>query len=89
MTEKLRLLEQRSLPRIITYLKHKKTACRSDLKRDINASQQAIYNALAPLMKHGLIKDVVVKGSPRRKDVSLTKKGRDVAELLEKLGELL
>lgn len=72
---KLAILEQGSLPRLLVFLKYKKVACRSELIDGVKVSQQAVYNALPKLFKHGLIKAVHPKGSPRRKDVVLTEKG--------------
>ncbi len=86
---KLAILEQTSLPRMLVYLKNKKVASRTELKRDIQASQQPIYKALAILYEAKLIEELTPEGSPRRKDVILTNKGKQVAEALEKLEELL
>jgi len=86
---KLTILEQTALPRILVYLKTQKKASRTDLKNNIQASQQPIYRSLQMLYDTKLIEEVKAEGSPRRKDVVLTPKGHRLAEALEKLEELL
>jgi DNA-binding MarR family transcriptional regulator len=86
---KLTILEQTALPRILVFLKNHKKGSRTELKNNIQASQQAIYNALHLLEREELIEEATPEGSPRRKDVFLTQKGQRIAEALEKLEGML
>lgn len=86
---KITVLEQTSLPRLIVYIKNRPKACRTDLKDNIHASQQAIYRALDMLKAEKLIDELTPEGSPRRKDVILTAKGQRIADALEQLEKLL
>jgi DNA-binding MarR family transcriptional regulator len=88
MEEKLRVLEQTSLPRILVYLL-KGSASQTDLNNNISASQAATYRALSILEKNGLIAISLPEGFSRRKDISLTEKGKRLAQALEKLEALL
>ena len=85
----LKALEQTSLPRILVYLLKKGRASRTDLKRDIDASQQAIYNALPILLEHGLIRELQSNSFPFKIEIELTKKGRLVAEHLAEIDKIL
>jgi len=82
-------LEQTALPRILVYLLRKKKASRTDLKNDIDASQQAIYNSLPILKKCGLINEISEEVFPRRKLITLTEKGMRVAEHLAEIEKIL
>ena len=85
---KLEILEQTSLPRILVYLlKH--SVSQTDLNNGIDASQGAKYKALDMLKEGDYITIIAPSGSLRRKDISLTEKGRHVAEALKRLNELL
>jgi DNA-binding HxlR family transcriptional regulator len=57
----------------------------SKLKR----SPQAAYAALKTLYKLNLVTEVEAKSFPYRKDVTLTEKGRKVAELVREIQALL
>jgi DNA-binding HxlR family transcriptional regulator len=85
----LEALEQTSLPRILTYLLRVKRASRSDLKNNIRASQQAIYNALPILLRNGLIEERQSDTFPFRIEVTLTEKGRRVAALLAEIEKIM
>ncbi len=87
--QKLEVLEQTSLPRILVYLKKKGKASRTDLRNNIHASQGAIYNALRLLVENNLIEENMPSGYERRKEVNLTEKGNKVVSILEKLEGLL
>jgi len=86
---KLNALEQTALPRILVYLLRKGKASRTDLKNNIDASQQAIYNSLPILKKHELIEETTEASFPRRKLITLTDKGRRVAEYLVGIEKIL
>lgn len=86
--EKLEILEQTSLPRILVYLL-KGSVSQTDLNKDISASQGAIYKALDILEQHGFIIITPPSGVRRRKDVALTDKGKRLAEALQQFEELL
>lgn len=85
----LKALEQTSLPRILVYLLEKGRASRTDLKRDVEASQQAIYNALPLLLKNGLVEEIQSTSFPYKIEIELTEKGRKVAEHLIEIEKIL
>jgi len=87
--KKLAILEQTTLPRILVLLLGKQKASRTDLRNSVDGSQAAIYNAIELLSQNGLIVESMPKGSARRIDITLTPKGRHIAEILEKVEELL
>ncbi|HDI07133.1 MAG TPA: hypothetical protein ENF76_02075 [Candidatus Bathyarchaeota archaeon] len=82
-------LEQTSALRILAYLKTKKKASRTDLRRNINASTSALYNALAKLKRLNLIKEESQETFPFTVKVSLTSKGEKIAEHVEEIEKLL
>jgi len=53
------------------------------------SSPNAIYNALRRLIQTDLIKEEREKGFPYRRLISLTEKGRKVAELLVEIEKIL
>lgn len=87
--EKVAILEQTSLPRIVLFLNKNKKAHRVLLKQGIHASQSAIYRALDILKENELIDETEPSGFMRRKEVWLTEKGKSIAGVLEKLEALL
>ena len=87
--EKLRILEQTSLPRILVYLLNKGSASQTDLNNRISGSQSPKYKALSMLEKDGFVKITLPEGFLRRKDIKLTDKGKRVAEALKALEGLL
>jgi DNA-binding MarR family transcriptional regulator len=82
-------LEQTTALRILVYLLKRGAASRTDLRRDIDASVAAIYNALPKLRKLGLIKEEGKESFPFTIHVSLTEKGKKVAEHLEEIERIL
>jgi len=82
-------LEQTTAIRILLYLLRRDTASRTDLRRDIDASVAAIYNALPKLRKLGLIKEEGKESFPFTIHVSLTEKGKKVAERLAEIDRIL
>ncbi len=82
-------LEQTTALRILIYLLEKGKASRTDLRRDIEASVAAIYNALPKLKKLTLIEEESQEKFPFTVRVSLTRKGRKVAEHLVEIGRIL
>lgn len=87
--EKLKFLEQTTLPRILIYLLETEKASRTDLVRNIQGSQGAIYNALPILLEKGLIEEKTSEGFPRRINIWLTEKGKKVATPLISILESL
>jgi DNA-binding MarR family transcriptional regulator len=67
----------------------KGSASQTDLNNNIAASQSSTYRALSILEKGGFIAISLPQGFSRRKDVSLTEKGKRLAQALEKLEGLL
>ena len=87
--EKLKFLEQTTLPRILVYLLEKGKASRSDLVREIKGSQRAIYNSFPILKEMKMIEEKTSNGFPRRKDIWLTARGKEVAVRLHDLMKFL
>ena len=86
---KIKVLEQTSAPRILLYLLGQRRAMRKELRDRINASQPAIYRAIAVLLESGLAREVKEDHFPYRIWLELTDKGRKVAELLSQIEEVL
>jgi len=82
-------LEQTTALRILLYLLEKGKASRTDLRRNIDASISAIYNALPKLKKLGLIKEEGHETFPFTIHVLLTPKGRKVAGQLTLINKIL
>lgn len=61
----------------------------SEAIRKVGVSQQAVYNALRKLKDAGLIEEKLEEEFPRRRLISLTEKGKRVAEALKKIEEVL
>lgn len=81
-------LEQTSACRILVLLT-KEAYPVSEIIRQVGSSQQAIYNALRKLKDAGLIQEELETDFPRRRLISLTEKGRKVAEKLEEIEKML
>ena len=82
-------LEQTTALRILTHLLKAKKASRTELRRNIEASVSAIYNALPKLKRLRLIYEESKETFPFTVEVSLTQKGRRVAEHLDKIETIL
>jgi len=82
-------LEQTTALRILIYLLEKGKASRTDLRRDIEASVAAIYNALPKLKNLTLIEEESQEKFPFTVHVSLTRKGQKVAEHLVEIDSIL
>jgi len=87
--EKLTVLEQTTAPRIIVYLKEKEKASISEIFDNVQGSQGAKYSALKLLSENGLTDQSEPERRTRRLDVSLTEKGKQVADYLIKIEKLL
>jgi DNA-binding MarR family transcriptional regulator len=87
--EKLAVLEQTTAPRIIVYLKEKEKASISDIFKNVQGSQTAKYSALKLLNENKLTEQSPPEKRTRRLDVSLTEKGKQVADYLIKIEKLL
>ncbi|MEM3580933.1 MAG: winged helix DNA-binding protein [Candidatus Bathyarchaeia archaeon] len=82
-------LEQTGSIRILLFLSKKGATTLTEIKDNVNCSLSAIYNALRKLKDAGLIQEELEKEFPRRRLVSLTDKGRKVAEKLEEIERIL
>jgi len=90
LNQSLKVLEQTCAPRILVLLFRKKEPLTiSALRRMINSSQDALYNALKLLYDNGLIAEEREEDFPRRRLISLTDRGRKVAELLVEIERIL
>lgn len=85
----LDLLEQTSACRVLVYLLKSKSSTVSDILNKGNFSQTSLYNALRKLKDAGLIQEELEQEFPRRRLISLTEKGRKVAEKLEEIEGIL
>ncbi|MEM3390464.1 MAG: winged helix DNA-binding protein [Thermoproteota archaeon] len=82
-------LEQTDSIRIFLFLSKKGATTLTEIKDNVNYSLSAIYNALRKLKDAGLIQEELEKEFPRRRLISLTDKGRKVAEKLEEIEKVL
>ncbi len=82
-------LEQTTALRILTHLLKAEKASRTELRKNIEASVSAIYNALPKLKRLRLIDEESKETFPFTVKVSLTEKGRRVAKHLEKIEAIL
>jgi DNA-binding HxlR family transcriptional regulator len=82
-------LEQTTALRILTHLLKAEKASRTELRKNIEASVSAIYNALPKLKRLKLIDEESKETFPFTVEVSLTHKGRRVAEHLAKIEAIL
>jgi len=82
-------LEQTTALRIILHLYKQNKASRTDLRKNIEASTAAIYNALPKLRKLGLIEEAREGAFPFTVEVTLTEKGKKVASHLFEIEKIL
>ena len=82
-------LEQTTALRILIHLLKAKKASRTELRKNIEASVSAIYNALPKLRRLRLIDEESRETFPFTVEVSLTRKGQRVAEYLAKIEAIL
>lgn len=82
-------LEQTTALRILIHLLKAEKASRTELRKNIEASVSAIYNALPKLKRLRLIDEESKETFPFTVEVSLTQKGRRVAEHLAKIEAIL
>ena len=85
----IRALEQTAAIRMLLFLARQKKASIMELARNLDASNVAIYNAIKKLSEAGLVNDEYEDHFPRRRLISLTEKGRRVAELLAQIEAVL
>jgi len=70
-------------------LKRKGALTLTGLKNEVGCSLAAVYNALPKLKSVGLIQEDLEDTFPRRRLISLTGKGKRVAEKLEEIERIL
>ena len=85
----LELLEQTSACRALVYLLKNNRSTISEILNKGDFSQTSLYNALRKLRDAGLIQEELEQEFPRRRLISLTEKGKKVAEKLEEIEEEL
>lgn len=83
------MLEQTSACRVLVYLLKNDGSTVSDILNKGDFSQTSLYNALRKLKDAGLIEEKLEETFPRRRLISLTDKGRSVAEKLEEIERVL
>ena len=82
-------IEKRGALQVLAYLFKKGKATITELRRNIQASVSTIYTAINRLEKLNLIKRCESKSFPFSTFYELTPLGREVAELLARIEELL
>jgi len=85
----LKVLEQIAAPRLLVLLAKRGKMSITELRSSLDASGMAIYNAIKKLSQAGLVNDEYEEHFPRRRLISLTEKGRRVAELLAQIEAVL
>ena len=73
---------------LITLLKYGRLSL-LELREKSNLSNQTVYNNARRLKEMGLIQEELEEEFPRRRLISLTEKGKKVAEKLEEIERLL
>jgi DNA-binding MarR family transcriptional regulator len=73
---------------MITLLKYGRLSL-LELREKSDLSNQTVYNNVKRLLEMGLIQEELEETFPRRRLISLTEKGRKVAEKLEEIERLL
>ena len=81
----LELLEQTSALRVMVYLLKNDHSTVSEILSKGDFSQTSLYNALRKLKDAGLIEERLEETFPRRRLISLTKVGNEVAKKLEEI----
>lgn len=85
----VKVLEQTAAVRLLLLLARKGKMSMIEIRNSLEASNVAIYNAIKKLREAGLIDDKHEDRFPYRRLVELTPLGREVAELLARIEELL
>lgn len=73
---------------LITLLKHGRLSL-NELREKSDLSNQTVYNNARRLKEMNLIQEELEESFPRRRFISLTEKGRKVAEKLEEIERIL
>jgi len=60
-----------------------------ELSKRVDCSNDTMRSAVEVLLKIGVVQQKIEKGPPPRRLISLTEKGKKVAELLEQIEEVL
>ena len=82
-------LEKRGALRVLAYLYKKEQATITDLRKGVRVATDTLYSTLELLLKLGLITKTEEDEFPFATYYSLTDLGREVAELLARIEELL
>ncbi|MEM2841626.1 MAG: MarR family winged helix-turn-helix transcriptional regulator [Candidatus Bathyarchaeia archaeon] len=85
----LNSLEKRGALQILLHLHRKGKATRTDLRGHVDASMDTIYTALKVLMELGLVEEMAMDRFPFSVQVTLTEKGRRVAEHIAEVDKIL
>jgi len=85
----LEALEQTGSVRIILLLSRRGDVTLTDLRDNVGCSISSIYNALPKLKNAGIIQESLEADFPRRRRISLTAKGKRVAEKLADVERIL
>ena len=85
----IEVLERWRAPRLILLLYREGPMMISEIKWKLKGSQYSLYNTLRLLVETGLVKERHEGEWPKRRLFELTDLGREVAELLARIEELL
>jgi len=85
----IEVLERWKAPRLLLLLYKEGPLMISQIKWKLKGSQSSLYDTLRLLVETGLIREQYVGEWPRRRFFELTDLGREVAELLARVEELL
>ncbi|MEM2997180.1 MAG: winged helix-turn-helix transcriptional regulator [Candidatus Bathyarchaeia archaeon] len=85
----LNSLEKRGALQILLHLHREGRATRTELRNHVDASMDTIYTALKVLMELGLVREESMDRFPFSVHVTLTEKGRRVAEHIAEVDEIL
>lgn len=82
-------LEKRAALQILAYLYRRRSASRTDLRRNIKAAMETVYSALDVLKEMGLVEESVDVSFAGTKEAYLSEKGMIVAKRLVEIEEIL
>jgi len=82
-------LEKRAALQILSYLYRRRSATRTDLRKNIKAAMETVYSALDVLKDLGLVEESVDDSFAGTKEAYLSERGVIVAKRLVEIEEIL
>lgn len=89
LSNKIRFLFGKGVLESILYISKFRKAGYYEFISKVLLSRQAFSNLLKILEENGIVSRKVIENRPPRVEYSLTNKGKDIAELLKRLNEIV